>query len=98
MVVVVVVVVVLEVAVAMVTTCTMLIANTLITPLLNNDYFTIVFFQHGKNSSHPLAYSHLDIAGSAHMAPKSFPSGVPVVALSGRYILGNGIDQAKNDN
>ncbi|GFR94811.1 W07G4.4_0 protein [Elysia marginata] len=45
---------------------------------------------HGINSSQPLAYSHLDIAGSARMPPKEVPAGVPVVALSGRYILGQG--------
>ncbi|RUS75371.1 hypothetical protein EGW08_016861 [Elysia chlorotica] len=43
--------------------------------------------KHGKNSSQPLAYSHLDIAGSARVAPKQVPSGVPVVALSGLYLL-----------
>ncbi|KAK3743739.1 hypothetical protein RRG08_043471 [Elysia crispata] len=42
---------------------------------------------HGKNSSHPLRYTHLDIAGSARMPPKQVPAGVPVVALAGRYVL-----------
>ncbi|GFO34450.1 aminopeptidase w07g4.4 [Plakobranchus ocellatus] len=43
--------------------------------------------QHGKNSSQPLPYTHLDIAGSAKMPLKYTSPGVPVIALSGHFVL-----------
>ncbi|XP_018493704.1 putative aminopeptidase W07G4.4 [Galendromus occidentalis] len=42
--------------------------------------------KHGKDSSKPLAYSHLDIAASSGPYP-GVPSGAPVAALAQKYIL-----------
>nr|XP_006824473.1 PREDICTED: uncharacterized protein LOC100375552 [Saccoglossus kowalevskii] len=42
--------------------------------------------KHGCNSSNPLCYSHLDIAGSAGPFPGT-PSGFPVVALTAKHLF-----------
>uniref|UniRef100_A0A8C4QDD3 Zgc:152830 n=1 Tax=Eptatretus burgeri TaxID=7764 RepID=A0A8C4QDD3_EPTBU len=42
---------------------------------------------HGRDSDKPLPYSHLDIAGSSGPFP-GIPTGAPVAALAGHYILG----------
>jgi len=47
--------------------------------------------QHGIESSKPLKYSHLDIAGSSGEVPFT-PSGAPLLALAQRFILGNKSD------
>lgn len=42
--------------------------------------------KHGIDSSHPLPYSHLDIAGSSGPFP-GVPTGAPIVALAAEYVL-----------
>lgn len=47
--------------------------------------------KHGKDSDQPLPYTHIDIAGSSVEGPDhqhDRPSGSPVLALAGRYLLG----------
>jgi len=45
--------------------------------------------QHGRDSAHPLPYTHLDVAGAAVEEGYVFgqPSATPLVALTARYVL-----------
>jgi len=45
--------------------------------------------EHGKNSAHPLSFSHIDIAGSACTGGyhTGTPTATPVVALTARYVV-----------
>ncbi|XP_006821680.1 putative aminopeptidase W07G4.4, partial [Saccoglossus kowalevskii] len=43
--------------------------------------------QHGIDSSQPLPYSHLDIAGSSGLYPDTVVTGAPIVALTAKYVL-----------
>ena len=45
--------------------------------------------KHGNDSTHPIAYTHLDIAGSATVGNflDGVPSGSPVAALTAFYAL-----------
>jgi len=42
--------------------------------------------KHGLDSDHPLAYTHIDIAGSSGHYP-GIPTGTPLLALSHRFLL-----------
>ena len=42
--------------------------------------------QHGVNSSQPLPYTHLDVAGSSGPYP-GIPTGAPILALAARFLL-----------
>ena len=48
--------------------------------------------KHGADSAHPIAYTHMDIAGSSITGSflDGVPSGAPVAALVGHYVLGLG--------
>ena len=50
------------------------------------------FDKHGLDSASPIPFTHIDIAGSSVSGPfiDGVPSGAPVAALVGRYLLGLG--------
>jgi len=42
--------------------------------------------KHGKNSAKPLAYTHVDVAGSSGPFP-GLPTGAPIIAFAKNYVL-----------
>ena len=42
--------------------------------------------KHGSNSTRPLRYTHMDIAGSSGLFP-GVPTGAPIVALAHAFVI-----------